>query len=104
MEFFGWITGLGNGSAEITFMVGGVPTVGTVSELLGDEVSAPAVTAEAGFEFVGWALTEGANEAIITASKVTYANVKDILAEGRRDLSRRQGQRKRRAQKAFGTA
>ena len=83
MEFFGWIIGRGVASAEITFNVNGEETKGTASELLGDKVNAPEVTAEEGFEFIGWATTENATEAVITASSVSYANVKDLLVEGK---------------------
>ncbi len=83
LDFYSWMTGLGNGNAEITFMVAGVPTVDTVSELLGTKVNAPTVTAETGFEFIGWATTEGATEAEVTASSVGYADVKDLLTEGK---------------------
>ncbi|MBR3803747.1 MAG: InlB B-repeat-containing protein [Clostridia bacterium] len=83
IEFFGWITGRGTATAEITFSVNGETTSATVSELLGDSVSAPSVTAEEGFEFIGWANSATATEAQVTATKVDYALVKDILSEGK---------------------
>ncbi len=86
LEFFGWITGRGNGSAEITFVVNGEETKETVGEILGEKANAPEVTAAEGFEFIGWATTENATEAVITASSVAFADVKDLLVEGKVSL------------------
>ena len=86
MEFFGWITGRGVANAEITFDVKGDETKGTVSELLGDKVDAPEVTAEEGYEFIGWATTENATEAQITASSIAYTDVKELLVDGKVSL------------------
>ena len=83
MEFFGWITGLGTGSAEITFSVNGETTVVTISELLGEKATAPQVTAEEGYEFKGWATTENAVEAQVTGSSIAYSAVKDLLVDGK---------------------
>lgn len=83
MDFYSFVTGLGNGSAEITFMVEGSPVVKNVSELLGDKVNVPTVTVPAGYEFIGWATTENATEAQVTASSIGYADVQALLSEGK---------------------
>ena len=82
IEFFGWMTGRGTGVANVTFVVSGGNTSGELSELLGDSITAPSVTAPEGYEFIGWATTENATEAQITASKVSYSDVKDLLVSG----------------------
>lgn len=83
MEFYAYITGKGNGVAEITFDVKGTETTGEVSELLGTKVDAPAVEVADGYEFKGWATTENATEAQITASAIGYADVSALLTEGK---------------------
>ena len=83
MEFYAYITGKGNGAAEITFNVNGTEITGDVSELLGTTVATPSVTAPEGYEFKGWATTENATEAQVTASAIGYADVKDLLADGK---------------------
>jgi hypothetical protein len=81
-EFYAFVTGLQAGSATITFKVGETETGDVVDAILGNTVNAPEVTAEEGFEFIGWATTENATEALITKSKVGYSDVKDVLVEG----------------------
>ena len=83
IEFYAWSAGLGNGTAEITFNVNGTETKGTADELWATKVTAPEVTAEAGFVFLGWATTENASEAVITKTSIAYADVKDYLADGK---------------------
>ena len=81
-EFYGWITGRGTANATINFVVNGVTTTGTASELLGTTVSAPSVEAPAGFEFIGWATEENATAAQVTASSLNYAAVQEYLTSG----------------------
>ena len=83
MEFYAYITGKGNGVAEITFNVNGTETTGEVSELLGTKVNAPTVEVANGYEFKGWATTENATEAQVSASSVGYADVSALLTEGK---------------------
>lgn len=83
VEFYAWAAGLGDGVAEVTFNVAGVETKGTVDELWATKVTAPEVVPAEGYDFIGWALTENATEAIITKSSIAYADVKDCLTEGK---------------------
>ena len=83
IEFYAWSAGLGNGTAEITFNVAGTETTGTADELWATKVTAPEVTPAEGYEFIGWATTENATEAVITKSSIAYADVKDYLTEGK---------------------
>lgn len=83
VQFYAWMTGLSDSDITVSFGITG-STGGTVNELWGTKVNVPAVTPEAGYEFLGWATTEGAAEAVIAASKtsVGYADVKDLAVSG----------------------
>ena len=83
VQFYAWMTGLSDSDITVSFGVTG-STGGTVNELWGTKVDVPTVTPETGFEFLGWATTEGAAEAVIAASKtsISYADVKDLAVSG----------------------
>ena len=83
VEFYAWCAGATNADAEVTFDVAGEKTVGTVNDLWGTKVDAPTVTPAEGYDFIGWATTVDATEAQITKASVGYADVKDLLADGK---------------------
>lgn len=82
LNFYAYITGLSNEEANITFVVGETSTTATANNLLGIKANAPEVTVEEGFELLGWATSADATEAMITASSIAYADVKDLLVDG----------------------
>ena len=83
VQFYAWMTGLADTDITVSFGIQG-STGGTVNELWDTKVDLPAVTPDDGYEFLGWATTEGAAEAVIAASKtaVSYADVKDLAVSG----------------------
>lgn len=81
-ELYSMLTGLENATAEITFNVNSSETKATVSGILADKATAPAVTPEDGYKFVGWATAQDAAEAQVTGD-VTYAKVAELLTGGK---------------------
>lgn len=82
LAFYAWSTGLENVSATVVFNVKGDTTSREVNALYGTKATAPEVTADEGYEFKGWATTEGATEATLTATEYSYADVKELLTDG----------------------
>lgn len=82
--YFSYESGIENADAEVTFVVG--QTTGeaqTLNSVLANDAEIPEVVAPADKVFAGWATTENATEAEITAKTINYDTVKDLLNEGK---------------------
>lgn len=82
IDFYCYVTGVKNENATVTFVVGGEETKGTVNSFTGETATAPTVTAEDGYEFLGWATKADATEATLTGASFSYADVAELLTDG----------------------